>query len=183
MLEPRVISENEKSLSQWVTLVARTIEDSSGQPQTYHSFKLADYVAILAVTDDGRIPCVRQYRPARKAVTLEFPAGILEAGENPAETAARELFEETGYRTRGKPTLLAKLNADTGRLCNDLWCFFADGVSLDSTWKKEDSVDRVLYTKPELKTALAEGVFCNAMHLALVSQVLLRGKLPLEDLA
>lgn len=45
---------------------------------------------------EGRICLVRQYRVALGRMTLEIPAGKLEAGEDPAACAARELTEETG---------------------------------------------------------------------------------------
>ncbi len=45
---------------------------------------------------DGKICLVRQWRIALGAMTLEIPAGKLEAGEDPAVCAARELMEETG---------------------------------------------------------------------------------------
>lgn len=54
-------------------------------------------VGIVALTDDGRIVMVRQFRyPAGKEL-LEIPAGTLEPGEDPVHCAARELSEETGY--------------------------------------------------------------------------------------
>ena len=40
----------------------------------------------------------RQFRPPAGKLMLEFPAGLIEPGETPAETAERELYEETGYR-------------------------------------------------------------------------------------
>jgi 8-oxo-dGTP pyrophosphatase MutT (NUDIX family) len=54
----------------------------------------ADAVAVLAVGADGRVLGVRQRRPAIGAETWELPAGLIDAGESPAQAAARELAEE-----------------------------------------------------------------------------------------
>ncbi|ACJ33367.1 NUDIX hydrolase [Anoxybacillus flavithermus] len=54
-------------------------------------------VAILAITEENKIVLVRQYRKALERVLVEIPAGKLEKGEAPLETAKRELEEETGY--------------------------------------------------------------------------------------
>ena len=54
-------------------------------------------VAILPIDDHGNILFVRQYRHPTKENLLEVPAGIIEEGEHPADTAMRELQEEVGY--------------------------------------------------------------------------------------
>jgi ADP-ribose pyrophosphatase len=54
-------------------------------------------VAIVALFDDGTIVLERQFRYPNRRVFLEIPAGKLEPGEPPLETAKRELLEETGY--------------------------------------------------------------------------------------
>lgn len=54
-------------------------------------------VAVIALTDEGKLVMVHQYRTALEQVTLEIPAGKLDLGEDPAHAAARELLEETGY--------------------------------------------------------------------------------------
>lgn len=54
-------------------------------------------VAVIALTDDGKLVLVHQYRCSIEQVTLEIPAGKLEPGEDPQHAAARELVEETGY--------------------------------------------------------------------------------------
>ncbi|TAD79073.1 MAG: NUDIX hydrolase [Oscillatoriales cyanobacterium] len=48
-------------------------------------------------TNDGQLVLVRQYRFAMQGRLLEFPAGTVEVGEDPAKTIRREIEEETGY--------------------------------------------------------------------------------------
>jgi ADP-ribose pyrophosphatase len=55
-------------------------------------------VVVLPRLDDGRIVMIRNHRFAVGRTLWELCAGTLEAGEPPAETAARELIEETGYQ-------------------------------------------------------------------------------------
>jgi len=54
---------------------------------------------VLPVTPSGEVLLVRQFRPPARQVLTEIPAGLLDvAGEDPLSCAARELFEETGFR-------------------------------------------------------------------------------------
>lgn len=55
-------------------------------------------VTLVPVDEAGRIWFIRQYRHAAGQELLELPAGTLEAGEDPAAAAARELREEIGMR-------------------------------------------------------------------------------------
>ncbi len=57
-----------------------------------------DVVAIVAFDTDGLLTLVRQFRPPAQRELLELPAGRIEEGEDPLETARRELAEETGLR-------------------------------------------------------------------------------------
>lgn len=54
-------------------------------------------VVVVPVTADGTFICIWQYRFAIGRYIYEFPAGTVEPDEPPAETARRELAEETGY--------------------------------------------------------------------------------------
>ena len=54
--------------------------------------------AVVAVTPEGDVLLVRQFRESVRQELLEIPAGVLEVGESGEECAARELLEETGYR-------------------------------------------------------------------------------------
>jgi ADP-ribose pyrophosphatase len=54
--------------------------------------------AMVPLFEDGRVLVERQFRYPLRDVFLEFPAGKLDPGETPLQTAQRELVEETGYR-------------------------------------------------------------------------------------
>lgn len=51
---------------------------------------------IIPVTDQGQLVMVRQFRYAVQRIFIEFPAGKIDQGEDPLQTAKRELEEETG---------------------------------------------------------------------------------------
>jgi ADP-ribose pyrophosphatase len=71
----------------------------------------ADWCNVIAVTPDGKLVLVRQFRFGIEEFSLEIPGGIIDPGETPVAAAVRELREETGYvgtsarlppRARGK---------------------------------------------------------------------------------
>lgn len=145
--------------------------------QEYHSIALDDYVNVLAVTRDGEIPLVRQYRPALEGRSLELPGGLSDTGERPDVTASRELYEETGYRTTREPQLLGCLHPDSGRLENRLWCYFALEVEQDplQRWHPEPGVEPVLMSGEKLKQAVVDGEFVHALHIAVICLAIIRG--------
>lgn len=55
-------------------------------------------VAIVPVDGESRVTLVRQLREPARKLLLELPAGTLEPGEDPLDSAKRELAEETGLR-------------------------------------------------------------------------------------
>ena len=98
---PKIVRRSVTKVSPWVDIIARDVVFVPGaEPQTYHAVGQQDYLAIVALTPDGRFPVVRQYRPARERFTWELPAGLVEPGENPGQSCVRELQEETGLTAR-----------------------------------------------------------------------------------
>jgi ADP-ribose pyrophosphatase len=57
-------------------------------------------VALIPITNEGKIILVKQYRKSLNRSLIEIPAGRIEVGEDPKITALRELEEETGYGAR-----------------------------------------------------------------------------------
>ena len=75
------------------------VELPDGNFSTREIVKHPGAVAIIPVTDDGKIIFVEQYRKPLERSIIEIPAGKIELDEAPAITAVRELEEETGYTT------------------------------------------------------------------------------------
>lgn len=85
-------------------------------------------VVVLPLLDDGRIVMIRNHRFAVEETLWELCAGTLEEGESPAETAARELVEETGYRAeRIEP--LTTFYTSPGICDERMHAFLATGLS------------------------------------------------------
>jgi len=74
-----------------------TVRLPDGSQGTREYIRHPGAVAIAALFDDGRVLLERQFRYPHGREFIEIPAGKLEPGEPPLETARRELLEETGY--------------------------------------------------------------------------------------
>lgn len=69
-----------------------------GRSAAFEIVRHSGGAAILPILPDGTVLLLRQFRPTVGTLVIEIPAGRLEAGEEPAACALRELEEETGYR-------------------------------------------------------------------------------------
>jgi ADP-ribose pyrophosphatase len=82
---------------QWIVALRKDTIGPPGGGATFdrYVFEHPGAVIVLAVDEDERVACVRQYRHPALGTHLELPAGLLDAaGEDPLETAKRELREE-----------------------------------------------------------------------------------------
>ena len=68
-----------------------------------------DWCNVAALTPDGRLVLVSQFRFGSDTLSLEVPGGVIERGEDPVVAAVRELREETGY-TGGPARLLGSVH-------------------------------------------------------------------------
>ena len=90
-----------------LSMYADTIKVPNGNTAVWDFIGHQGAAAVVPVTDDGKILMVRQYRNSVDRYTLEIPAGGLNSKDEPTiEAAARELEEETGYRSENLEWLI-----------------------------------------------------------------------------
>lgn len=77
--------------------IEESVTPSAGEAP-YYRMTGPDGIICLPLTPKGEMVLIRQFRPSLEKETLEIPAGSIDRGETPAETAPREVLEETGYR-------------------------------------------------------------------------------------
>jgi len=91
-----------------------------------------DWANVVAVVNDeaGRecFLMVRQFRHGLGRSVWEFPGGMVDPGEDPAQAAARELEEETGWKATSL-TLVGKTNPNPSFMTNAVSTFRAAGLA------------------------------------------------------
>lgn len=174
-VSPSILKRDEHVISPWVRMLAKTVQFEPGRPtEVYHSLGQADYVAALALTEDGQIPLVRQYRPAVEAYTWELPAGLVDPNESPAQAIERELWEEAGVRTV-ETISLGSMLPDTGRLANQIHCFFVRCTKVSPYATIEMGMSMRLVRSEELWEMVRGGSFNHALHLAVITAAVAHG--------
>ena len=114
-------------------------------------------VAIVALTESGKIALVRQYRTALDRVTVEIPAGKLEPGEDPLDCAKRELKEETGV-VPGRIAYLTTIASSCGFSDELIHLYLATQLSFEGANPDEDEFLNVdLVDVQELVDAVLDG--------------------------
>lgn len=101
---PCRLNEHELAAGSWLRLVEIEYAGHDGRVRTWEAasrlHQRGAVVVIPRFVPSGDYLFVQQYRPPADAFILEFPAGLIDAGEAPATAALRELREETGYTGR-----------------------------------------------------------------------------------
>jgi ADP-ribose pyrophosphatase len=128
-----------------------------------------DAVAVLPIGEDGCCYLIRQYRFSLDAFIYEVPAGTIEPGETPLETAHRELVEETGMQAL---TFIPRgfIHTTPGFTDERIHLFEAHGLTpSDAYHPDEDEVIELgRFPLAEVEAMIADGRINDAKTICLV---------------
>lgn len=166
-LEETQLSSEPIYQGSFVTINRDTVRLPNGNESKRIVIRHPGAACVLAVTDDGKVVLVRQWRYAAGEATLELPAGKLDAGEDPAVCALRELAEETPY-TAESVSLIYSFYTAVGFCDEKMYLYQAQGVRLGSTLSNDEDeiTETVLMSKAEVRAALENNEIKDGKTLA-----------------
>lgn len=119
-----------------------------------------DWVNVVAVTPDGRLVLVNQFRYGVDALSWEIPGGVIDPGEDPVGAGLRELSEETGYGGRNA-RLLATIHPNPAIMSNRCHLVLVEDVVpvASQAWDPDEEIEVALRPVDEvLADARAGGI-------------------------
>ena len=133
----------------------------------YYFIECPDWNNIIALTSDGLVVLIEQFRHGVKEVCLEIPGGILDPGETPEEGAVRELAEETGY-VPTKVESLGFVHPNPALQDNKCHFFLATDVELKLEPNLDSSEDIAVRLVPleEVLILIEKGVISHALMIS-----------------
>ena len=123
--------------------------------EDYFVIEKANWINIIAITEDGLFIIERQYRHGAGSFNYELPAGIVENGEEPIDAAKRELLEETGY-SGGEWIEFGRSYPNPSSMTNMNYTFLANGVRKTSEQNLDitENIEVILLTIDEVRSLL-----------------------------
>jgi 8-oxo-dGTP pyrophosphatase MutT (NUDIX family) len=153
----------------WCTVRRDTVQLPTGVviPEWY-VFEFPSWANVIALTKEGKMVLVSQYRHGLGETHYELCAGLVDPTDpSPMEGAKRELEEETGYGG-GRWSLYMTTSANPSNHNNLNYTFLAEDVELITERHPEESEDLEVHllTKIEVRELLERGEMIQAMHAA-----------------
>ena len=158
----KTVNEERKYTGNIINVDKVTVVLPDGRESTRDVVRHPGASVILPITDDGKIIMVEQYRKPCEMISLELPAGKLDAGEPPEECAKRELQEETGY-IAGKLAKVLTIHSTPGFSDEVLHMFVAtDLVEKNAHPDEDEFISCRKYDISELISMVEKGEITDA---------------------
>jgi ADP-ribose pyrophosphatase len=178
-LEWKTLSSEYIYKSNWLTARKDTCETPSGKiVDSYYVLEYNDWVNCVAVTADGRIVMVRQFRQGIGKTVLEIPGGTMDDTDpNPEFAMRRELLEETGYDFE-KLIPLGAVAPNPASSNNLTHMFLATGGRKvqDQDLDENEEIEVVLMDLEDVEVLLKENKILQSLHVTCLFYALLKLK-------
>ena len=140
------------------------ISPKTGNEHGFFVLDTVDWVNVLPITPDQEVVFVRQYRHGSDAISLEIPGGMVDHGEAPIVSAARECLEESGFRASDLKSL-GVLNPNPAVFNNQLHTFVAEDVVIEADIQNTatEQTEVVLVPVADLTSYLLDGRIDHAL--------------------
>lgn len=154
-----------------------SLDPRNGSAHDFYVIEAPDWINVIPITSDERVVMIEQYRHGTREMTLEIPGGMVDEGESPKETAAREMFEETGYKAQ-EIHALGSLHPNPAIQNNLLHTFVARGAEFVSAPAFDGSEHTYVRLVPlaDVPRLIAEGLITHALVVAGFQMFRLRDK-------
>jgi len=140
---------------------------TTGKSHPFYRIESPGWVNVVALTAEDDLVMVRQFRHGSRSMTLEIPGGLVDPGESPADAAARELLEETGYRA-GRLMSLGSISPNPALFTNR--CHMQVAVDCERVAKIQNSATEEtaveLLPRARLRETLRDGGIDHALVVA-----------------
>jgi ADP-ribose pyrophosphatase len=100
MFEEKLIETKKIHNGMFLTFTQDLIQLSDGTTGIREFVSTNDGCAVVAIDSSKNVVLVQQFRYAHQTTLLELPAGAIEQNETPMDAAKRELYEETGFKSK-----------------------------------------------------------------------------------
>ena len=124
-----VHSERTLYRDQWVRVDSADVELPDGRHLDHRLIRTPAPGACLTLTDHDRVLLIWRHRFITDTWAWEIPHGSVRPGEDPAQAAARETEEETGWRPNGPVRPLAYTQPSPGLMTSEHHIFHAEGAT------------------------------------------------------
>ncbi|HZS46092.1 MAG TPA: NUDIX hydrolase [Blastocatellia bacterium] len=138
------------------------VHTATGLPAKIEMVHHPGGAGALPLLDDGSVILVRQYRYPIKRLSLEIPAGRIEHGQSPLDTARRELEEETGY-IASKMYLISAFFPTPGYCEEKLFVYLAtDLTQTQQNLEFDEDIELVRLTLDQARSLVYSGEIDDA---------------------
>ena len=156
----------------WFTIRKDKCEAPDGKIiYPYYVYEFPDWVSALALTEEGKVVMVRQYRHGIQETIIEVPGGCVDDTDKSfQEAVARELLEETGYAFNAYE-YLGKISPNPSTNNNWMHMFLATGgvkVKEQELDHNED-IEVKLLSLDELEELVNENKIVQSLHLSTIT--------------